>query len=414
MNRVLVLIIAGGCIFLPPIVYAEIVAVDSLEWIVCDSDVIVRGVVANVESKNVSGWPARIVTVDIKQVLKGSKKSQGTQVKFIVVPSGNRPPDWFVDRQEHLFFLVGNDRYLELSSLYPLALRDPDYKFDNPLLLNDDPNNAMFDMDFNVVKGRRQILDAVSQAVKRSPTKKPPRAMVNVPWDSQIYKQLWGGSGVSLDVPADGRLERRAKVWLRAENIETRLLGAMALSYFNTPANIALLKSLQNDPGYWTGQDDKGTRRREFPVRRSAFEILTQWNITVETPVLSQISLWHVIVYYWPEVLGTLCTVSVLPAILMFWRWRRYRGLEPGEPHCRNCRYALTGNPDASKCPECGAKLAEKKVIVGKRVGTIWPLVMVFLALSMVVGYGAMHVLGVERVNDASALLDWYCTPFWE
>lgn len=63
------------------------------------------------------------------------------------------------------------------------------------------------------------------------------------------------------------------------------------------------------------------------------------------------INLWEILVYYWPEIGGTIVAVTVLLFLFVLRRVLRTPRL-PGEPHCRRCNYCLKGAA-SDRCPEC-------------------------------------------------------------
>jgi hypothetical protein len=95
--------------------------------------------------------------------------------------------------------------------------------------------------------------------------------------------------------------------------------------------------------------------------------------------------------------------IAVLIALAGIWllkigRWPRRRG---SERHCRRCEYNLSGL-SSDKCPECGAQLSERNVVIGerrRRAGVAW--VGVMLLISSLMGLGMAWRGPLARV-------DWY------
>src|SRR5438067_7898567 len=76
--------------------------------------------------------------------------------------------------------------------------------------------------------------------------------------------------------------------------------------------------------------------------------------------------------------------IVILIALAGIWllkigRWPRRRG---SERHCRRCDYNLSGLSSA-QCPECGAELLERNVVIGerrRRTGLAWSGVLLLIA----------------------------------
>jgi len=141
-------------------------------------------------------------------------------------------------------------------------------------------------MDFKILKKREEILKSIKNAVAfKSKKDKSNHEMVGIPYSSEVYRALWLGSGVFFVVPADRRLEKHAYKWLKSKDIFTRLGGVEALRLFKSDENTKLLKSLLNDTDFMTISGG-GENKRVYSVRKTAYEILKEWGIEVEKPVL--------------------------------------------------------------------------------------------------------------------------------
>jgi hypothetical protein len=124
------------------------------------------------------------------------------------------------------------------------------------------------------------------------------------------------------------------------------------------------------------------------------------------------ISIWQVLVFLWPELLGALTVLVALVALLLAGRVVR-RPQCRGSLHCRRCNYDLTGlatrrGPAQSSgpCPECGVDLARQTPRVGRRMRrrlapVFTPLLVILLVCC------AMWAVGVPRQGRASAWIVW-------
>ena len=268
-------------------VHAELMVGESLEWIVADSDLIVRGKIAKVEPFNdeqQTAWEE--ATVQVNETIKGTTTEPLT---FLVRCVGitEKPSQWQREGVELLLFLVKSKRYDSLDPDYgktdfALRLWGADCSF---IPLNNNPQAGLFTMDFNVIKERDDILKAVRSAALYRPADRPTEHRVEVPFESEVYQTLYSGSGVQLVVPADERLETRAQQWLKSEDPEARQQGAVALRLFKSPEHIDLLRPLLSDPAFLTTTRGK-VKTRVYYVREAAFKSLSAWDVDVEMPVI--------------------------------------------------------------------------------------------------------------------------------
>lgn len=274
----------------PSTVHAEVMGGESIDWIVADSDLIIRGTLTTVETKRGKGqvvWET--ATVKVNETLKGEKVKHAT---FVVRHFGFEDVASALKERktELLFFLVGSGRYLSDDRGYgvtDLALRKR-WGVPSFVRLNDKPAKDVFTTGFRVLKKRDDVLTSVRNAVKaQAMHDKPKEHRVDVPFSTEVFQSLYAGSSVYLVVPADVRLEGHAQEWVKSKDILMRQQGVLALKYFQTKENIKLLKSLLDDPGFWTTSTGRGqNRKRVYGVRQSAYEILREWDVEVEKPVI--------------------------------------------------------------------------------------------------------------------------------
>jgi hypothetical protein len=105
------------------------------------------------------------------------------------------------------------------------------------------------------------------------------------------WKKDFGEGSSGLTVPADAQLEKLALESLRSNDAPTRTRGLDALRHFKSDSNIALLKSLLNDPqfnGSPGGDFNKGVDVRVYTIRKQAYDTLKAWAVDVNEPVLRE------------------------------------------------------------------------------------------------------------------------------
>jgi len=115
------------------------------------------------------------------------------------------------------------------------------------------------------------------------------------------------------------------------------------------------------------------------------------------------INVWGVLVYFWPELLGGVTTVTVLVVALALRRIARRPRLA-GELHWRKCNYCLKGVP-SERCPECGAPA--RRAVRGRRLR--WRAVPAMVPmLAVTLGYGGLWAWHVPRNCAAKDWVEWW------
>ncbi|MEO0515090.1 MAG: hypothetical protein AAF086_07330 [Planctomycetota bacterium] len=120
---------------------------------------------------------------------------------------------------------------------------------------------------------------------------------------------------------------------------------------------------------------------------------------------IQAINVWEVLVYFWPEILGTIAGLSLLLGVGFWFRRRRVGNHPVGTPYCRKCRYSLQGSA-AADCPECGAD-RKRYQRVYRRLPKRWAWMIYGLLALPMVGYGGLHVQEVSRLSAAGDWLEW-------
>lgn len=119
------------------------------------------------------------------------------------------------------------------------------------------------------------------------------------------------------------------------------------------------------------------------------------------------INLWSVALENWVEPAFGLLAIALLWMMLRLVRrsWGQWR-LAPGQPHCRDCFYQLTGLAEPSRCPECGTELDESQIVIGHRA-PYRALLTVSLLLALLAGlyFGCSDLL--PRHGWMSRLVRW-------
>ncbi len=115
------------------------------------------------------------------------------------------------------------------------------------------------------------------------------------------------------------------------------------------------------------------------------------------------INIWAILVYYWPELLGTLAGLTALVCLPALRRIAKRPRLV-GEPHCRKCNYCLKGCP-SDRCPECGWRI--KRPIIGRPTWRRCVPWLVPLALILALN-GVMWAFRVSRTGEMAKWCNWW------
>jgi hypothetical protein len=263
--------------------------VESLEWCMADSDLVIHGTLTDVKrlrDKDETIWSTFTIKVD--GTFKGERKDE---IKFITSHKTRPPSDRLADLAENkapvLVCLVKSDRYKSKGADYaeqPWALRlvevgDIDHAMVN---LAENSGAVVVTMAGHILTRKDDILKAAA-AAGAPPAAFPQRTSIKMPPPAEVVRKLAPGSPVWLFVPNDRRLEAQGRSWLKEKEIELRVEGARLLRPFKSDDNVKLLTALLDDP-----QSVPAAGKKSFPLRKAAFDVLREWKIDVKMPVIEE------------------------------------------------------------------------------------------------------------------------------
>lgn len=280
-----------------PAARAELVMADSLDWIVADSDMVVRGQVSAVEDLGtIEGWPWARVTVAGRETVKGAPAA-GPVVFTIRL----HPPEQVALKgaPDVIAFLVNSTRYAGYEPSPPgvaLTARrirawgpPPVLRLEAEALRKAD---EIVTRGFGVARTAESVLTHARAAARRTPGKAIGHVTLDAPFDSEAGRALYAGSAVMVTLSVDAGLASEARGWLGSDELHRRLDALKVLAFFQTPEHERLVRGRLADSGFWTETESGGARRRVFAVRKLAWEILTiRWKLssiprpTVEEPL---------------------------------------------------------------------------------------------------------------------------------
>jgi hypothetical protein len=285
---------------------AEINGTDSIEWMVADSDLVVRCRVAGV-SKD---WDAD-GTWWHRTVFEISETIKGQSIRWVAVRFGGVDPptwvrSWQTSGEDGLLFLVngsraeGGEGVRHRRDRY--AIRPGQWL----LWPGRRPGRGGlgYTMDFRAVMTLDDACAAARQAAAANvePVRAPPdnrdewfrpahvlggppgRVRLWAPSDSDADRELQGGSSVYLVAPLDARLERLAFAWIARRDEEWVSLAVHILRHFKSPQSTEVFKGRLNDRRYrLSGLNGRGTEWRHGG-RELPFLTLRKWGVDVPRP----------------------------------------------------------------------------------------------------------------------------------
>jgi hypothetical protein len=297
-----------GCavfLLLPTSTRAEIVVAESIEWVLANSDHVIVGKVVKVDKVvGQDNKPYEAATVEVARTLKGAPADR---VTFLLHNyNGPYAKQWMDEGIPILFCLVKNDgvRLPFPRGRFAWILRE-DGNHHDAILLGKSKHHwtgciPVLTRDFKVLTEKDAILKHVQQAVKAAKQDRRLRShTVDVPARTAVYKKLWSLSAVELLLPVDEELEALGRSWCKSESPYERNEGARILRHFKNAENIAILKSLLNDPNTSEAtlhQTVPGKvelelvyRKKLYYVRQAAFAALQEFGVKVGRPVLEEL-----------------------------------------------------------------------------------------------------------------------------
>lgn len=262
---------------------------ESLELNVSDAELVV---VATIEATENAGQANETVTLRIKDVLK-SPTDLTMSKTLSAVPRFDDDRNlkaWRKDKAELLVCLVKAERYRVKVDRRPMvaawAIRRGISIETGEIPLDGKPDRRAPTLDFVFLKNgediRKLAVDVITEDARHQTPRMAdgsfPSIGVNVPADSPMNRELHTKSTNALLVPLTTRAEVAARRWVNAADPFSRMNAIQVLSHFKSDQNIALLKSLLNDPNaqYRVAGDRTITT---YPVRAAAVKALRAWGI---------------------------------------------------------------------------------------------------------------------------------------
>ncbi len=299
------LILAGALAFLmavsvAAVASAEVIVLDSLEWMAADTPLIVQGnVIGYEDTVGLHGVTYRSVTVQVHEVLKGQHTDD--TVKFRLYGFKERPvgTEWKESGHSFLFFLrkgrpedggplvgwwVPRSR---LQGIIDLEQPMGTYKADMKR-----PSNAKEILD--IVRHWAAWKKPVAACVGEANIFKPQAGYrrIEIPFDAEIHREVHAGSTCYINVPAEENYRPLAMEKAKSQQADERMEGAQMLCNYPGPETVKLLTELLEDPfeSKWSsGSGELVKITYVYIVRRAAYESLLALGEKPEKPIFERL-----------------------------------------------------------------------------------------------------------------------------
>jgi hypothetical protein len=290
-----------GCaftLFVSASARADSVTAESIEWVLatCDRVVVGKAVKVGVVLDR-DKQECQVVTVAVSKTLKGTAAARET---FLVSQHVYRDfaKQWRDDGIPIVFCLNKHDA--KSSSIpndkFAWVLRHDQNNLDSAnnadaILLGESKHEftgciPVVTRDCNVLTKPEAILKYLEKTLAAVPKNATPRSIkVDVPGDTPAKNRLCEDCGNQLIIPVDDQTEALGQDWCKARSPGRRRDGARILGQFKSEKNIAILKSLLNDP---SASWEFVRHKKQYYVRRAAFDALRGFGLKLEQPVLEE------------------------------------------------------------------------------------------------------------------------------
>ena len=257
---------------------AEIMVVDSLEWLAADAPLIVQAKVADfAESRGLQQVVYRDLTLANVKILKGDVKPENIALRLRVLGDDPLGQSWKTSGDTFIFFLEPGKNDLDSDMGGHSVLRGSALDLDHPARVFTAAMKEATDRD-EILK----IIAAYKDTKKDAPPVgtpnifKPQRGYVRmeIPFDAPIHRQVFAGSACYINVPADETAHATAIKLSRSEQVMDRIHAAEMLLNFPGPETAKILTALLDDPNTGRKFENNTLTAITYPVRQSAYNTL--------------------------------------------------------------------------------------------------------------------------------------------
>lgn len=346
--------------------YAEVVGVDSLEWMTVDAPLIVRGKVAGCQAT--AGPHAviyRDITIRIREVLKGDVSGDTLKVRLRTFKGNHQGIAWKKSGHSFLFFLRRGRAQDDKALAGWWVLRER-----HQSVIDLEQPQRVYKADMKCAKDATDILGIVRDWAtwkKESPQVGAPNIFkpqtgflrLELKPDAEFYYEVYAGSTCYINVPAEEKYRSLALSKARSQNVSERREGAEILRNYPGSETIRILRLLLYDDaeqgslvppdelvGIW------------HPVRSAAYESLLALGQEPRKPTLERFptpqEIQNARYCYWERAVWQLLPeawiVSSIEDVNEPQGWTRIAG---GKGTAIECAYLKTNTADDKRYDHC-------------------------------------------------------------
>ena len=247
----------------------------SIECTVINADIVVVGKLVEFSGEREDGWTA---TIAVEETLKGEHRPLRR------LRLGHHPASVLAKWKDQMsqLLLAAKERSPAAGSARVIDLASEEL--------------AVLTVDFTLLRKADAVVRMAKEAARRMPgvtristfdLTVPRETVAGTKWTDYYCT----GGYLTLQVPIDNRLEKRAHEFVHSDNYMRRGEGARALRYFKSDENVARVKSLLDDQEWAYGlraEENKGLEVRIYGVRKQAYETLEYWGVKAERPLIRE------------------------------------------------------------------------------------------------------------------------------
>ncbi len=256
---------------------AEIAVASSVEWLTCDSVLVVRGAIKEIRSSGSSYMDAALeCVISVAECLKGTPPVG--ELTFLCRDDyeGEAYGVRSLAKSGHealLFLKMTNERdYPQTPQLHNrLTLASSGVPFSAFDLQELSSHRYLYSKDMTILRDREQLLGIVREWAGSTVRQSLRR---EVPYESEVFKKLYARSACYLTVPAEEKYRQEFLRQAGSPEQHERAHAAYELSKYPGADTEAVLYALLDDVSLNIWYQDDTIDRYEYQVRSAAFHSL--------------------------------------------------------------------------------------------------------------------------------------------
>jgi hypothetical protein len=248
--------------------------VASIECMVLDADAVVIGKIVDVEPEQVGKPGECCSTVSVEETLKGKHQER---LRIRLRRPATEPAAW-KEQSARLLLVLAQGEPPTATQVIVLRAEDLGY----------------LTADFTVLRKPEDVIRLARETARLPAERRSVERFHLIVPNETAAATRWKGDftgHLSLTVPVDDRLQKRAQEYAKSDDYTRREEGIRILRFFKSEENIARVRVLLNDPGWAVSkraEDNEGVEVRYYGIRQEAYDTLTGWGVTAKQPVVRE------------------------------------------------------------------------------------------------------------------------------